>query len=144
MLILPRSVRITSVAAGAEHCLLLSIDGAMLSFGSNKLGQLGVRHREFVNVPEFVKWPSERERPVDIVCGQFHSAALTDVGSVFTWGWGVHGQLGLANSIGLEDSLQPCKITSIRWALLQSLVRNDFFIGNCFKKLSFQKLFVAL
>lgn len=31
---------------------------------------------------------------VDIVTGQYHSMGLTSTGSVYTWGWGIHGQLG--------------------------------------------------
>lgn len=31
---------------------------------------------------------------MQVVCGQYHSMALTADGKVYTWGWGIHGQLG--------------------------------------------------
>lgn len=31
---------------------------------------------------------------VDVAAGQYHSVALTARGRVYTWGWGIHGQLG--------------------------------------------------
>lgn len=35
---------------------------------------------------------------VGITAGQYHSMALTASGSVYTWGWGIHGQLGHGSS----------------------------------------------
>lgn len=35
---------------------------------------------------------------VDVVAGQYHSMALTASGLVYTWGWGIHGQLGHGTS----------------------------------------------
>lgn len=35
-------------------------------------------------------------RIVDVVAGQYHSMALSATGHVYTWGWGIHGQLGCA------------------------------------------------
>lgn len=34
---------------------------------------------------------------MDVVAGQYHSLCLTASGKVFTWGWGIHGQLGHNN-----------------------------------------------
>lgn len=31
---------------------------------------------------------------IDVICGQYHSMALTASGQVYCWGWGIHGQLG--------------------------------------------------
>lgn len=41
---------------------------------------------------------------VSVVCGQYHSLALDDDHRVWTWGWGVHGQLGLKS---VDDKLVP-------------------------------------
>lgn len=32
-----------------------------------------------------------------MAAGQYHSVALSSLGQVFTWGWGIHGQLGHGN-----------------------------------------------
>lgn len=34
---------------------------------------------------------------VEISGGQYHSLALTSSGKVYSWGWGIHGQLGHSN-----------------------------------------------
>ncbi|VEN55650.1 unnamed protein product, partial [Callosobruchus maculatus] len=34
---------------------------------------------------------------IDVVAGQYHSLALSCSGKVYTWGWGIHGQLGHGN-----------------------------------------------
>lgn len=36
---------------------------------------------------------------LQIVAGAEHSALVTDDGSVMTWGWGEHGQLGLGDIV---------------------------------------------
>ena len=46
--VLPPTVdcaRIAQVAAGAEHTLLLTVDGQMFAYGSNRFGQLGTGDR---------------------------------------------------------------------------------------------------
>ena len=44
---------------------------------------------------------------VGIACGQYHSAAWNDKGQAWTWGWGVHGQLGHDS---IEDEFWPCRL----------------------------------
>lgn len=64
------------------------------AWGSNKYGQLGlgpvVQESPY---PQVISALSGIEI-VDIVAGQYHSVALTSTGRVYTWGWGIHGQLG--------------------------------------------------
>ncbi|WVZ68609.1 hypothetical protein U9M48_017530 [Paspalum notatum var. saurae] len=47
------------------------------------------------------------ERVVQIASGTEHSALVTDKGSVFTWGWGEHGQLGLGDTL---DHVSPQRV----------------------------------
>lgn len=69
----------------------------MYSWGSNYYGQLGLGpHVQSSPRPQLVSAIRDTFI-VDIVAGQYHSLALTASGKVFTWGWGVHGQLGHNN-----------------------------------------------
>ena len=42
-----------------------------------------------------------------IAAGQYHSVALDEDGHVWTWGWGVHGQLGTRD---IEDVFEPARV----------------------------------
>lgn len=44
---------------------------------------------------------------ISIAAGSYHSAAVDDQGRLFTWGWGVHGQLGLGD---IEDEFVPRRV----------------------------------
>ena len=44
---------------------------------------------------------------VSVSAGSYHSAAVDSNGSLWTWGWGVHGQLGLGN---IEDEYLPRRV----------------------------------
>lgn len=66
----------------------------MYCWGSNSYGQLGlgavIQESPY---PQLVTSLSH-SKVVDVVAGQYHSIALTADGKVYTWGWGIHGQLG--------------------------------------------------
>ena len=44
---------------------------------------------------------------VSISAGSYHSAAADKTGKLWTWGWGVHGQLGLND---IEDEFLPRRV----------------------------------
>jgi alpha-tubulin suppressor-like RCC1 family protein len=47
---------------------------------------------------------------IQVSAGQYHSLALSKSGRVYSWGWGVHGQLGNRCT---DDQLIPTLITSL-------------------------------
>lgn len=51
------------------------------------------------------------ETIVALSCGQFHSLALSSQGAVFSWGWGVHGQLGVGS---IDDQRYPKFIAGLK------------------------------
>ncbi|PHT34011.1 hypothetical protein CQW23_25811 [Capsicum baccatum] len=115
----------SQVALGWNHALVLTGDGEVYMLG-----------RYNYNVPanaqkaNMMKHISEDEgvmqrvlnfdstKVVQIGAGAEHSAGVTDGGSVMTWGWGEHGQLGLGDtndqtdpqlvSLCNEQSTEPC------------------------------------
>ncbi|VUZ45339.1 unnamed protein product [Hymenolepis diminuta] len=98
----PLSVKIKSVASGPGFALFLTPSGHVFSKGIGTRGQLGHGDLEFQSEPTII----EALKPltvVEIACGYWHSACLTDTGDVYTWGSNEFGQLG-CGSINLERS----------------------------------------
>lgn len=66
----------------------------MYCWGSNSHGQLAlgpiVQESPY---PQLITQLSHI-KIVDVAAGQYHSIALAADGKVYTWGWGIHGQLG--------------------------------------------------
>jgi filamentous hemagglutinin family protein len=90
---------IIMIASGYDHTIALTDDGYVFSWGCNFYGQLGDGTTD------------DASRPVQVLSGEqgggtyihnisrisaggYHSVALADDGSVFTWGYNLHGQLG--------------------------------------------------
>lgn len=92
--------QIRKLSAGRAHLMVLTDEGIFL-LGNNAYGQCG---REIVadenySGSRFIHH-IERidDKPViDIECGQDHSLAITEDGSVYSCGWGADGQTGLGH-----------------------------------------------
>lgn len=81
----PFSHRILQVVAGAEHVVALSYAGCVLTWGGNRMGQLGDGQFTSRNTPAVVA--ELQHRPIaSIACGDAHSLALTVGGAVYAWG----------------------------------------------------------
>ncbi|XP_047031157.1 probable E3 ubiquitin-protein ligase HERC2 [Helicoverpa zea] len=98
-------VFITKVAcnSGGKHCLALSADGDVYSWGEGEDGKLGHGNRVSYDRPKLITALSGLE-VVAIACGGAHSACLTARGRIYTWGKGRYGRLGHGDS---EDQLVP-------------------------------------
>lgn len=105
---------IIAIATGDTHSAVLSATGIILSFGSNKHGQLG--HSHFVirlcsPTPLPVHTPQSALHPnqpaslyfTDISCGSAHTVALRSDAKLATWGKGDTGQLGTRATRTLYD-----------------------------------------
>lgn len=84
-------IKVSSVAAGLEHCLIVSQRGDIYAFGRNHKGQLGLGTTADTNVPTFV---AALTRASTVAAGEDHSAATTQMGEVYTWGSADCGKLG--------------------------------------------------
>ncbi len=80
---LPGASGIVSVAAGNSHTLALKIDGAVLAWGSNGEGQLGINSQTAQSVPVPVVGLTG---VVAVAAGAANSVALKADGTVWTWG----------------------------------------------------------
>eukprot|EP00941_MAST-03F_sp_MAST-3F-sp1_P002156 g2156.t1 len=92
-----RNEKLTSLCTSFVHSVCSAENGFCFSWGGGLNGNLGVG---------FEKWKQQSPQPiiglsppdahvVQISCGQNHTVALTKAGTVWTWGCGKNGKLGL-------------------------------------------------
>uniref|UniRef100_A0A673X9Y2 HECT and RLD domain containing E3 ubiquitin protein ligase 3 n=1 Tax=Salmo trutta TaxID=8032 RepID=A0A673X9Y2_SALTR len=103
--------RISQIMCGNKHCIALSKDGQLFTWGQNSSGQLGLGMGEPSTLsPQPLK--SLSGIPLaQITAGGDHSFALSLSGAVFGWGKNSAGQLGLNDK---QDRSVPCHIKFLR------------------------------
>lgn len=76
---------IIKVACGDAHTLALSEDGVVYAWGQNAYGQLGngIDYDDYLE-PVKLQFP---EKIVYVSCGSLSSAAISESGVLYTWGW---------------------------------------------------------
>lgn len=85
---------VRQVACGGGHTVALA-EGNVYTFGLGQFGQLG--HGTFIfesRVPRLVEH-FKKGRACQVVCGENHTAVITEDGLLYTFGDGRHGKLGL-------------------------------------------------
>jgi uncharacterized repeat protein (TIGR02543 family) len=87
---------IVAIGAGEYHCLAVSSEGQVYSWGPNSNGELGNGTNTPSSVPVAVFTNGALSgKTVVSVCGTYDSStALTDDGQVFSWGYNGNGELG--------------------------------------------------
>lgn len=127
------------MALGWNHLLALTSDGLVYADGSNQYRALnaiqdptlnehrdahcsettdtstGLSRKTASSSQESEVWinlfePSKESEVRWVAAGSEHSAIALDDGSVMTWGWGEHGQLGLGTT---NDQRRPESVSSI-------------------------------
>ncbi|KAM8822261.1 putative E3 ubiquitin-protein ligase HERC3, partial [Synchiropus picturatus] len=123
------SVPVVQVAAGGTQSFCLSVSGAVLGWGGNQCGQLGLGDTTDRLTPTLVK-ALDTKKTIQICCGRRHTAVLTKDGAVFTFGSGRFGQLG-HNSFRRElhprlvGELWGAKVTGIACGSHHTLVLTE-------------------
>ena len=106
-----RGVRVVSIAAGFRHSMVLTDEGVVYSFGAGHHGQLGLGDEQSRYGPKVIKALRD-VRVVAIAAGRTHSLALTDEGTVLSFGYGGAGELG--QGFQHEQSRKPMVIEALR------------------------------
>lgn len=102
-------VRVLSVCVGYGHMLALTRGGDVYSWGRNIYGQLGLGDHKDKASPQLVT--HLKEEPVKaVVCGQYHSLALTAKGDVYGWGYNRNYELGVGDNM---DRVLPQAIPTL-------------------------------
>lgn len=81
-------IKKVAVSSGGKHCLALSSEGHVYSWGEGDDGKLGHNNKVSYDRPKLIEDLLGVEI-VDIACGGHHSAAITSAGWLYTWGKGI-------------------------------------------------------
>ncbi|MFB9955188.1 RCC1 domain-containing protein [Cellulomonas denverensis] len=94
---MPPGVGVTTLTAGSSqgsHMLVIGTDGQTYGWGSNGSGQVGTGSLGGVEyLPVLVQAPAG-VRFVQVTAGWWHSLAIADDGTLWSWGANADGQLG--------------------------------------------------
>lgn len=91
---------VTDIACGFDHCLALTEEGIVYSWGNGSRGQLGYQSASPVEEPQEIAALSGLG-VVQIAAGGWHSAARTRDGFLYAWGWNNAGQVGVRGKLDL-------------------------------------------
>ena len=100
------------IASGDNHTLCTIADSSLFAWGKNESGQLGVGDTVSKQVPTLVTQLRDKQ-VVHVTASEQHSLCTTADGSVFAWGAGQSGQLGLGNEIGQSDDVLGIYIPTV-------------------------------
>ncbi|TMW60576.1 hypothetical protein Poli38472_000618 [Pythium oligandrum] len=100
-------VKIVKLSCGGAHTAALTDEGDVYMWGRCDSGQLGVGAKWirdaggegalYVSTPHRVDG-FNGEKVVQVACGAFHSAAITESGAVYIWGKEDYGMLGVGQT----------------------------------------------
>jgi alpha-tubulin suppressor-like RCC1 family protein len=97
----PGLVDVIAVAAGQIHTLALKADGTVWSWGYNGAGEgvlgAGITDPQRTSPVQVLQSSGPLTGVVAIAAGMRHSLALKSDGTVWVWGDGYYGELGLGN-----------------------------------------------
>ena len=89
--------RVVSVACGHQHSVAVTMRGELWSWGCGDHGRLGHGDSTNQKVPRVCVALLDRHVRA-VACGGAHTVALATPSTVFAWGLGRHGRLGLGNT----------------------------------------------
>ncbi|KAJ8478406.1 hypothetical protein OPV22_022133 [Ensete ventricosum] len=112
---------IRQVSCGSVHVVALSEDGLLQAWGYNEYGQLGrgftsegLQGARILNAyARFLDEPPELVKIRQVACGEYHTAAISEDGDVYTWGLGSMGQLGHCSLQGDDKELLPRRVVAL-------------------------------
>uniref|UniRef100_A0A1D1Z6V7 Putative E3 ubiquitin-protein ligase HERC4 n=1 Tax=Anthurium amnicola TaxID=1678845 RepID=A0A1D1Z6V7_9ARAE len=104
-----QGIKIKQIACGDSHCLAVTMDGGVQSWGRNQNGQLGLGTTEDSLLPQKIQ-AFEGISVKMVAAGAEHTAAVTEDGDLYGWGWGRYGNLGVGDR---NDRLLPEKVSAV-------------------------------
>jgi alpha-tubulin suppressor-like RCC1 family protein len=105
-------VTVRQVGAGKAHSMALTVGGGVFTWGYGSMGVLGHGNTRQQNVPKRVGSLSPATVTY-IAAGERHSTAVTEEGTVYTWGFNHSGQLGLGDHGADTHRLVPAEVLGV-------------------------------
>lgn len=100
---------IISVSAGQIHATFLTESGDVYAWGFNNRGPLGLGDEEIRTVPEKIPGLDD-VNVVAIENGNAVSYAISDIGTLYAWGFNSNGQLGVGDR---DERLEPTIVEAL-------------------------------
>ncbi|MEM6294363.1 MAG: DUF4215 domain-containing protein [Myxococcota bacterium] len=113
---LPLDGEVVAIAAGDDHNCALDDTGALVCWGDNMNGQLGIGSTETIgdDEPASASMPVVFDRPIrQFDAGGAHTCAVLDDYRVYCWGWNGDGQLGLGHKDPVGDDELPSDVAAV-------------------------------
>nr|CCA15086.1 RCC1 and BTB domaincontaining protein putative [Albugo laibachii Nc14] len=86
---------VLAVACGQHHTVVSLTNGGVVAFGKNDHGQLGTGYTlDYHASPSLLAAPLDSLVVPSLACGYYHTIALAEHGSVYSFGRNDYGQLG--------------------------------------------------
>ncbi|CAN7052261.1 unnamed protein product [Brassica oleracea var. botrytis] len=117
----PANTAIRQVSCGTAHVVALSEDGFLQAWGYNEQGQLGrgvtceglQAPRVITAYAKFLDEAPELVKITQVSCGEYHTAAVSETGEVYTCGLGSMGQLGHVSLQSGDKELIPRRVAGL-------------------------------
>ncbi|KAI8488761.1 Serine/threonine-protein kinase Nek9 [Branchiostoma belcheri] len=108
--------QIVQISAGQTHSAAIDVHGLLITFGSNKFGQLGVgdfKPRRSINV---LRGSLMGRQVLRAACGDGFTVAATSDNMIYSWGNGEDGRLGVTSDRGEKGpkGLHPASVSRPR------------------------------
>ncbi|XP_013097207.2 uncharacterized protein LOC106080378 [Stomoxys calcitrans] len=104
------NLHVHAVKCGRQHTLILTNNG-LYSLGNNNLCQLGIGKQMQMTLQPMLVKAFDGKNITILEAGQYHNAVVAD-GILYTWGWGVYGQLGHGDT---ENAAEPKMVSFLKY-----------------------------
>ncbi|XP_043702466.1 RCC1 and BTB domain-containing protein 1 [Telopea speciosissima] len=120
---------IRQVSCGTVHVVALSENGLLQAWGYNEYGQLGrgftcegLQGARVLNAyAKFLDEAPELVKIIRVSCGEYHTAAISEIGDVYTWGLGNMGQLGHCSLQSGDKELLPRRVVALEGIMVKDI-----------------------
>ncbi|KAL9181896.1 hypothetical protein ACHAXT_012239 [Thalassiosira profunda] len=109
--------KVVQLSACGFHTGCLTDMGEVYTWGEGKFGRLGHGAERNCHSPRLVE-SLLGKRPIQVSCGGFHSAVVTQDGKMYTFGGGEHGQLGHSDKV---NKVRPTLVQALDPIFLQQI-----------------------
>ncbi|GMF10820.1 unnamed protein product [Phytophthora lilii] len=120
-----KGTSVAAIACGGSHSGVVAANGDVFTWGSDSLGQLGLGKTRSRCVPTRVRVLQDMG-VTQLAFGEWHSMALCQNGTLFSWGFGEEGQLGLP-----DEDLEPTRRVALLPVAVHALSGTGATLVSC-------------